>query len=111
MDFSNKNNLINWWCTGIGKSIAEIFSKNGAKVIIIDIDQKLGNEIVSQLQNVEYFNLDLSKQNQISNYLKSIRDIQIDVFIGNAGILSYKNLSNFNFEDAHDIFNTNLLDI
>ena len=94
MDFSNKTILLTGGVQGIGKSIAEIFSKNGAKVIIIDIDQKLGNEIVSQLQNVEYFNLDLSKQNQISNYLKSIKNIQIDVFIGNAGILSYKNLSN-----------------
>lgn len=108
MDFSNKTILLTGGVQGIGKSIAEIFSKNGAKVIIIDVDQKLGNELVSQLQNVEYFNLDLSKQNQISNYLKLIKNIQIDVFIGNAGILSYKNLSNFNFEDAHDIFNTNL---
>ena len=65
MDFSNKTILLTGGVQGIGKSIAEIFSKYGAKVIIIDIDQKLGNEIVSQLQNVEYFNLDLSKQNII----------------------------------------------
>ena len=58
MDFSNKTILLTGGVQGIGKSIAEIFSKNGAKVIIIDIDQKLGNELVSQLQNVEYFNND-----------------------------------------------------
>ena len=41
MDFSNKTILLTGGVQGIGKSIAEIFSKNGAKVIIIDIDQKL----------------------------------------------------------------------
>ena len=40
---------------------------------------------------------------------KEIKDKKIDTFIGNAGILSYKNIDNFSHQDAHQIFDVNLL--
>jgi len=71
MDFSNKTILLTGGAQGIGKAITEIFVNCGAKIIVIDIDQKLGEELIRNFKNVEYFNLDLSNQNQINDYCKN----------------------------------------
>lgn len=81
--------LITGGASGIGKETASLFIKNGAKVVIADIQQQTGTEAAKELgPNASFIPCDVTKESDISeavNYTIS-RYNQLDIMYNNAGV-------------------------
>ena len=108
MNFQGQTILITGGAQGIGKSIVQSFLNFNAKVITLDIDA-IDKTLFEHHENLKSVKIDLSSPKEIENFCLSFKDKKIDTFVGNAGILSYKNIDNFSHQDAHHIFDVNLL--
>lgn len=81
--------LITGAASGIGKATATKFINNGAKVIIADIQQQLGQETAKELgPNATFITCDVTKESDISNAVDfAISEYkQLDIMYNNAGI-------------------------
>ena len=47
----NKTALVTGAGSGIGRAIAKLYAKEGARVVVTDIDEKGGNETVRQVKD------------------------------------------------------------
>ncbi|MHA7831864.1 MAG: SDR family NAD(P)-dependent oxidoreductase [Flagellimonas sp.] len=86
----NKVAIITGGAAGIGRETAKFFLREGAKVLLVDIDQKSLKETVEGLNNpnVAYCTADVSKADAVKKYVRIALDKfgKIDVFFNNAGI-------------------------
>jgi len=89
-DYKNKVILITGGAGGIGSHLAREFSAQGARMILLDLDQKRLDSVISELNGNDSLGiaLDLSDRNAIA---KAIAQVQsqyghIDVLIPNAAI-------------------------
>ena len=75
--------------SGIGKAAATKFINNGAKVIIADIQQQLGQETAKELgPNATFVTCDVTKESDISDAVDFAVSgyKQLDIMYNNAGI-------------------------
>ena len=109
--------LVTGAARGIGQAIAELFSEEGAIVILSDINDDLGKIVTLAIKGVsEYHHLDVSNINDwelISNHIKS-RYGRLDVLINNAGITGFLETTgphdpeNLDIESWHKVHQVNL---
>lgn len=92
MDFKDKIVLITGGSSGIGKTTALMFAKNGANIIITYNKNKKGaentiNEIKKLGQNIIAIKTDITNEKQIKNLVKvAIKQFgKIDILINNVG--------------------------
>ena len=88
-NFNNKTALITGGAQGFGFDIAKRFLQSGAKVIIWDIDSKMINKALKDLNNSNLISniVDVSNFNEVQNSINQIlKDSNIDILINNAGI-------------------------
>ncbi|XP_021608484.1 secoisolariciresinol dehydrogenase isoform X4 [Manihot esculenta] len=81
--------LITGAASGIGKATATKFISNGAKVVIADIQQQLGQDTAKELgSNAAFIACDVTKESDISNAVDfSISKFnQLDIMYNNAGV-------------------------
>ena len=86
----NKVAIVTGGASGIGKAIVELFVKEGAKVVIADLNEQLGNELLNSLGegNVVFVKADASSAEDN----KKIVEVAIENFgalhiaVNNAGI-------------------------
>ncbi len=98
MKFKNKTVLITGGSNGIGKSIAQKFKKEGASVIIFDI--------VSPKYDVQYFEVDIRKEEQIKNAISKITNV--DILVNNAGVYFHKSIETTTTEELDFIIDINI---
>lgn len=81
--------LVTGAAKGIGQAVAELFVKEGAKVLLTDIDDEQGQSLADTLgESAVYRNLDVSKEEswqQTMDFIKSQYG-GLDILINNAGI-------------------------
>jgi NAD(P)-dependent dehydrogenase (short-subunit alcohol dehydrogenase family) len=74
----------------IGKTTAQLFLDNGAKVLLVDLDEKLLKQVVEELdsKNAHYCVADVSKADQVKHYTDHATKLfgKVDIFFNNAGI-------------------------
>ncbi|KAJ9181336.1 hypothetical protein P3X46_009474 [Hevea brasiliensis] len=83
--------IITGGASGIGASAVQIFHENGAKVVIADIQDNLGQAISNKLggKNVSYFHCDVRNEDEINNLVDVTigKYGKLDIMYNNAGIL------------------------
>lgn len=83
--------IITGGASGIGATTVQLFHENGAKVVIADIQDNLGRDIVNKLggKNVFYFHCDVRNEDEISKLVDTTvaKYGKLDVMFNNAGII------------------------
>lgn len=114
MKLQNKIAVITGAGKGIGKATAELFLKEGAKVVLTsrnksDLEQLIA-ENKSYKDNISVIAGDISKEETINKVIdETIGDHgRIDILVNNAGFGIFDNLVDSKLEDFDSVFNTNV---
>ncbi|GIS30047.1 MAG: hypothetical protein Ct9H90mP2_04300 [Dehalococcoidia bacterium] len=74
MRLENKNALITGSGNGIGRAIAELFAKEGANVVVADLEKESGLETVANIRksggNAKFFQVDTSDIDSVDKLVK-----------------------------------------
>lgn len=92
MRLKNKIALITGAAQGIGRAIAHLFYKEGALVIIADVNQELGRKVVSSLgAGAVFMYLDVAQEPQWAQLMETIKSSygRLDILVNNAGITGF----------------------
>lgn len=114
MKLSGKIAVITGAGKGIGRAAAELFLKEGAKVILTTRNQADLDEIISEnedhKENIITISGDISKEDTISKVIDETIGTcgKIDILVNNAGFSVFDNLVDSKTEDFDAIFNTNI---
>ena len=115
MRVQNKIALITGASRGIGAATAELFAKNGATVIVVDILVAEGQALASKIDG-HFFCLDVSDESGWQKLVKYIQDKfgRIDILFNNAGItglnedLGLQDPENISLDAWHHVHRVNL---
>ncbi len=88
MRLKDKVALITGGAAGIGKATAERFAEEGAKVVICDVNEELGQATAAAL-GVNFYEVDVTDRNAVQEWVDDVveRHGRIDVLVNNAGVL------------------------
>lgn len=89
MRLSGKVALITGGAAGIGKATAEVFAKEGAKVVICDVSEELGNQTVKTLgADALFYKVDVTKRADVQAWVDDVvkKLGRVDILVNNAGI-------------------------
>ncbi len=88
MRLRDKITLITGGAAGIGNATAERFAEEGAKVVICDVNEELGQATAEAL-GVSFYKVDVTDRNAVQEWIDDVveRYGRIDVLVNNAGIL------------------------
>lgn len=114
MRLENKVAVITGGARGIGYSIAEKFASEGAKVVILDLNQDSIDKAVAKLNKLQEdatgYIADVTNSSQITDIFKQIykRFKQIDILVNNAGITKDNLMMRMKEKDWDAVINVNL---
>ena len=79
--------IITGAASGIGEACAELFAREGAKVIVADIQDQAGERVAKDIGGC-YLHVDLTDPTQVEGVIKSaVQEYgRIDILVNNAGI-------------------------
>ena len=128
-DFKDKVAVITGGASGIGKSIAIRFSKEGAKVVVADINETKGAETVKLITDsgnaALFLKVDCSNEDSIINCMKQANEWGgsrgIQILVNNAAAFVFGHLGgagsgsgtftdkDITFEDWNTVLSTNII--
>ncbi|MBI9050523.1 MAG: glucose 1-dehydrogenase [Anaerolineaceae bacterium] len=89
MRLDGKVALITGGAAGIGKATAQVFAKEGAKVIFCDVSKEMGNEVAAALgENAQFNKVDVCNRAEVQQWADEViaKYGKIDILVNNAGI-------------------------
>ncbi len=91
--------LITGGAQGIGKGIAQVFAREGAHVIITDVQDDAGRRVAEEL-GATYLHLNVSSESDWEMAMAAIVEkfSKLDILVNNAGIPGYGNPENCSLE-------------
>ena len=90
MRMKDKVVLVTGGAAGIGKATAFRFAEEGAKVIICDVNETVGNETCKQLgEGAVFYKVNVANREDVQKWIDDVvaKYGHIDVIVNNAGIL------------------------
>ena len=101
----NKVAIVTGAASGIGKGIATLFAREGATVVIADLDltaaRKAANELVVEGAKAMALAMDVSDEYAVDAGIREVTETygRVDILVSNAGIQIVKPIEEFPFED------------
>lgn len=114
MKLQNKVAIITGAGSGIGKSTALIFAKEGAKVVVANRRENKGQNTVDEIKKqggeAMFIKTDVSNWDDVSNMVERVVQSygEIDILVNNAGVLRMGPLTEVNEDDWNYVLNINL---
>jgi NAD(P)-dependent dehydrogenase (short-subunit alcohol dehydrogenase family) len=114
MDLPNKVVVVTGAGRGIGAAVAELCAKNGAKVVVSDINDEWGNTTVNRLRaqglEVSYLHVDVSKEADVEALVKFAVDKygRLDGIVNNAATIVVKKAALVTAEEWDLVIRVNL---
>lgn len=99
---------------GIGKSISQLFARQGAQVHILDLDQDAGSATVEEINadggEARFHEVDIANQKAVFKVFDEIYEYnnRLDALVNNAGIAHIGTLENTTEEDMDRLFAVNV---
>jgi 2-keto-3-deoxy-L-fuconate dehydrogenase len=110
----NKVALITGAASGIGASIAEVFSRAGAQVVIADLQQKAGLEKKAEIErgggSVDFVTLNVADEISVQNAVEKTlqKKGRLDILVNNAGIGHVGTMSQTTGADLDRLYSVNV---
>ena len=110
MRLKNKVALITGAASGIGAEIARVFAREGARLVLADIDQQ-GLSVAQHIgAQAEFAELDVTS---LSSWRKLLRHIQndharLDCLVNSAGIALFKDIEQTSWQEWRRVLSVNL---
>ena len=114
MRLENKIAIVTGGSSGIGRASCVLFAKEGAKVVVTDINDKAGEGVVKTIKSNGgegiFVHCDVTKEDQTRNLIaKAVEKYgRLDVLYNNAGIGMVKLLPEMTEQEWDRIFNINV---
>ena len=104
-----KTAIITGASSGIGLATAELFSKNGAFVILVSKNLKKLEKATENIERKALFQADLSKYDEVKKLFLDIKKItkNIDILVNNAGIIHSSMFMMTNDKTIKELFEVN----
>lgn len=106
--------LVTGGAMGMGRTHSELLAAEGAQVFVCDIDEDMGNEVVSAITarggKAGFIRLDVTSEAEWSAAVEAVRGQagRLDVLVNNAGILVLKPLHETSTEEWDRVFGVNV---
>jgi NAD(P)-dependent dehydrogenase (short-subunit alcohol dehydrogenase family) len=106
--------LITGASSGMGRATAVLFSKEGAKVVIVDVNAEGGNETVNMIHrnggSATFFKGDVTKETDVKKAVEATvaKYGKLNILFNNAGIVFVKDLMDTTEEEWDRVLSINL---
>src|SRR5450432_104727 len=109
----NKTAIITGGGSGIGRAICLLFARAGARIYLIDIDERGSSETVGQIRqeggHAEYYIGAVDQEISVQNIIHKIINNHLpDILVNNAGIAHIGNVENTSAADFEKLFSVNV---
>ncbi|KAG5573216.1 hypothetical protein H5410_062982 [Solanum commersonii] len=108
--------IITGGASGIGAATARLFVQHGAKVVIADIQNDLGNSLVKQIgteQTIIYIHCNVSIESDVKNVVDATiaKFGKLDIMCSNAGVLGkpISSILDVDHDIIRDVFDVNVV--
>lgn len=114
MQLKDKVALLTGGSTGIGEGIAHLFAKEGASVVIADVNVEQGEKVAASIKqkggNASFIGTDVTLMSDLERMVQFTIDTygKINVFWHNAGIANLSNIEQLSEQDYDSVMGINL---
>ncbi len=110
MRFHNQIVVLGGGAKGIGLATAEAFLKEGAKVVILDIENPEQKWLASFADQVHFFNCNIADAKSLNQVFSEIEKHheRVDILINNAGIQRYGSVTDTSEQEWDEVMGVNL---
>lgn len=93
--------LITGGASGLGAEDARVLAREGAKVVITDVQDELGEHVAGSIPNCIYFNHDVRDEARWDEVIAETLDQfgRLDTLVNNAGLVRFANIEEMSYDD------------